>query len=125
MLILFRIITGLGVGGEWATGQTYICETFPSKMRGRFGAFMQTGALLGVALASIIGGFITPLIGWRSSFFISILPALLVIIIRKSLSESDVWLERKKVLAVQSAPETLSTFTTLFSKLYRKLFSYL
>jgi len=33
-LILFRIITGLGVGGEWATGQTYIGETFPAKFRG-------------------------------------------------------------------------------------------
>jgi MFS family permease len=122
MLLIFRIITGLGVGGEWATGQTYVCETFPPKMRGRFGAFMQTGAPLGITLASIIGGFVTPIIGWRASFFISILPALLVIIIRKSLPESDVWLERKKVAAIQSAPEKNSTFATLFSKSYRKLF---
>jgi MFS family permease len=122
MLILFRIITGLGVGGEWATGQTYVCETFPPKVRGRFGAFMQTGAPLGIALASVIGGFITPIIGWRASFFISILPALLVIIIRKSLPESDVWLERKNTVAVQSASEKINAFSTLFSKSYRKLF---
>ena len=39
-LIIFRIITGLGVGGEWATGQTYVNETFPAKLRGRFGALL-------------------------------------------------------------------------------------
>jgi MFS family permease len=78
-LILFRIITGLGVGGEWATGQTFIGETFPAKLRGRYGSLMQTGAPLGILLASLVGGFLTPYIGWRESFFISILPAFLVI----------------------------------------------
>ena len=33
-LLVFRVITGLGVGGEWATGQTLVGETFPAKMRG-------------------------------------------------------------------------------------------
>ncbi len=33
VLLVFRIITGLGVGGEWATGQTFIGETFPPKFR--------------------------------------------------------------------------------------------
>jgi MFS family permease len=36
-LILFRIVTGWGVGVEWATGQTYVNETFPAKLRGKFG----------------------------------------------------------------------------------------
>ena len=49
-LVLFRFITGLGVGGEWATGQTYINETFPDKFRAKFGAFMQSGAPVGVIL---------------------------------------------------------------------------
>jgi MFS family permease len=94
LLVTFRIITGLGVGGEWATGQTYVGETFPARVRGRYGAFMQTGAPIGVALASIVGGFIAPVIGWRASFFVSLLPAILVIFIRKQLPESDVWLMR-------------------------------
>jgi MFS family permease len=126
MLIVFRIITGLGVGGEWATGQTYVCETFPPKMRGRFGAFMQTGAPLGIALASIVGGFITPTIGWRASFFVSLLPAILVIVIRKKLPESDVWSERKKIITTATEKNVISNyanaFTSLFSKPYRKLF---
>ena len=87
VLLFFRILTGLGVGGEWATGQTYVGETFPPKMRGRYGAFMQTGAPLGIVLATIIGGFVATTIGWRTCFFISVLPALLVVYIRKRLPE--------------------------------------
>ncbi len=123
MLLLFRVITGLGVGGEWATGQTYIGETFPPAMRGKYGAVMQTGAPFGIVLASIVGGFVAPSIGWRASFFISILPALLVVVIRKRLPESDLWLKRKS-----EAPDRIArvrparTFFLLFSRAYRKLF---
>jgi MFS family permease len=127
LLLFFRIITGLGVGGEWATGQTYVGETFPPRMRGRYGAFMQTGAPFGIVLASIIGGFVAPEIGWRLCFFISVLPALLVVFIRKHLPESDLWVERRR-LAAQGKQEPTqvrgqgNTFLLLFSRLYRKLF---
>ncbi len=123
-LILFRIITGIGVGGEWATGQTYVGETFPPKVRGRFGAFMQTGAPVGVALAALVGGFLSPLIGWRASFMISVLPALLVIIVRKKLPESDLWEERKsmiksgKLSKAVAKDESGSSFLSLFSSDY-------
>jgi MFS family permease len=102
-LLIFRIITGLGVGGEWATGQTLVGETFPAKMRARFAAVMQTGAPLGIALAAIVGGFLEPLLadtlgehwGWRSCFLLSVSPAILVVIIRRHMPESDVWLARR------------------------------
>jgi len=126
VLIVFRIITGLGVGGEWATGQTYVGETFHARVRGRYGAFMQTGAPIGVALASVVGGFLAPAIGWRAAFFVSFLPALLVIFIRKKLPESDVWLERKRMGAEGTGEsrsiETQNRFLLLFTKAYRKLF---
>jgi MFS family permease len=128
LLVIFRIVTGLGVGGEWATGQTYVGETFHPKVRGRYGAYMQTGAPIGIALASLVGGFIAPHIGWRFSFFISILPAVLVIYIRRQLPESDFWLERKKsiqqgLLSKDTlAGERRSNFLMLFSQAYRKFF---
>ena len=106
-LLVFRVITGLGVGGEWATGQTLVGETFPAKMRARFAAVMQTGAPLGIALASVVGGFVQPALasafgpdrGWRGCFFLSVLPALLVVVIRRVMPESDVWLERRRLAA--------------------------
>jgi MFS family permease len=128
MLMAFRILTGLGVGGEWGTGQTYIGETFPAKVRGRYCSMMQTGAPLGIALASIIGGMLSPLIGWRPCFFISLLPALMVLFIRRHLPESDLWLHRKKV--IKSGIEVikvkgvsgLESFVQLFSASNRKYF---
>ena len=102
-LLVFRLVTGAGVGGEWATGQTLIGETFPARMRARFAAVMQTGAPIGIALASIVGGFVEPAFvrafglnwGWRSCFFLSLVPALLVIVIRQAMPESDVWSAHK------------------------------
>lgn len=126
LLVIVRIITGLGVGGEWATGQTYVGETFPAHSRGRYGAFMQTGAPIGVALASVIGGFVAPHIGWRAAFFISALPALLVVFIRKGLPESDVWQARQslegKSAAVPAWARVREQIALLFSDRYRKLF---
>jgi MFS family permease len=127
-LVVVRVITGLGVGGEWATGQTYVGETFPAHVRGRYGAFMQTGAPIGVALASVVGGFVAPMIGWRSAFFLSVLPALLVIFIRRRLPESDVWLagERMRSLREGGRRSGISDFMEkmrlLFSDSYRRLF---
>jgi MFS family permease len=126
ILIIFRIITGLGVGGEWATGQTYVGETFPPRVRGRYGAFMQTGAPIGVALASVVGGFVAPAIGWRPTFFVSVLPALLVVFIRRNLPESDIWLERQRLGrdggtgSGQTAQR--NRFLLLFTRAYRRLF---
>jgi MFS family permease len=106
-LLVFRILTGLGVGGEWATGQTFIGETFPARVRARFAAVMQTGAPLGIALAALVGGFAAPAFeslfgfdrGWRTCFFVSVIPALLVVVlIRRLMPESDIWVagrERK------------------------------
>ncbi|HVN78799.1 MAG TPA: MFS transporter [Terriglobia bacterium] len=101
LLLFFRVVTGLGVGGEWATGQTLVGETFPARMRARFAAVMQTGAPAGVALAAVVGAFVEPFFarsfgpgrGWRYCFFVSVLPALLVVAIRRFMPESDIWEE--------------------------------
>lgn len=121
-LLIFRIITGLGVGGEWATGQTYIGETFPAKLRGKFGAFMQTGAPIGIALAAVVGGFLEPVIGWRYCFYVSIIPALLVIFIRKKLPESDVWEEKRNHEVSGLIEKKLNKIKLLLSQNYRVLF---
>jgi len=128
LLMIFRILTGLGVGGEWGTGQTYIGETFPAKVRGRYCATMQTGAPLGIALASVVGGLISPHIGWRACFFISLLPAILVLFIRRYLPESDLWLRRKKNIKsglatfIDNGNMAFQQFKLLLSTANRKYF---
>jgi MFS family permease len=103
-LLVFRVITGLGVGGEWATGQTLVGETFPARVRARFAAIMQTGAPVGVGLAAAVGSFAEPFLaarfgahyGWRLCFVGSAAPALLVVAIRRLMPESDVWVESRR-----------------------------
>ena len=119
LLIIFRFITGFGVGGEWATGQIYINETFPDKLRAKFGAFMQSGAPIGVILASIVGGVVSPVIGWRMTFLLSIIPALMVVYIRKYLDESEVWIQNKDKYVNKNIIEE---FKQLLSKEHRKIF---
>ncbi|MBI3793400.1 MAG: MFS transporter [Nitrospinae bacterium] len=125
-LIFFRIITGLGVGGEWAAGQTFVGETFHPKVRGKYAALMQTGAPVGVALASVVGGLLGPEIGWRSCFVLSGLPALMVIYIRTGLPESDVWLESQRkgvqLKTSQLFADFIKKFLHLFSPEIRKHF---
>ena len=119
-LMVFRIVTGLGVGGEWGTGQTYVAETFPAKVRARYGAFVQTGAPVGVALASVVGGFLAPAIGWRACFLVSGIPALLVVVVRRRLPESDVWAARRG--EERRSPAGRSKIAVILSPPHRSVF---
>jgi MFS family permease len=97
-LILGRALVGLGVGGTWGGGQAMLGETFPPALRGRYGAVAQSGAPVGLGLATIIGSFLAPEIGWRNVFLVSVAPAL-ILLAWKYLPESDVWLEHRRRLA--------------------------
>ena len=93
-LIIYRSITGLGMGGGWAPGQSLIAESVPAKYRARYAAYVQTGAPLGILLAAAVSGHIAPVIGWRATFAISALPAFVVVAaVARFLPESDVWLD--------------------------------
>src|SRR5258708_11731919 len=61
-LIIFRSITGLGMGGGWAPGQSLVAESVPAERRARYAGYVQTGAPLGVLLAAAAGGYIAPAI---------------------------------------------------------------
>src|SRR5271170_2880394 len=59
-LLVFRSITGLGMGGGWAPGQSLVAESVPAERRARYAAYVQTGAPLGVLLAAAAGGYLAP-----------------------------------------------------------------
>jgi len=64
-------------------------------VRGRYGSYLQSGAVFGRFLATIVGFSVAPWLGWRWSFMLSALPALMVVAIRHGMPESDLW-ERDK-----------------------------
>lgn len=90
-LLMARVITGLGVGGEWAAGHALVAETFPPAARGRAGALLQTAAPVGVGLATLIGTFVAPAVGWRACLIGSSATALLAFVARRAMPESDLW----------------------------------
>src|SRR5215471_7444629 len=67
-LIIYRSITGLGMGGGWAPGQSLIAESIPAEYRARYAGYVQTGAPLGILMAAAISGSLTPIVGWRMTF---------------------------------------------------------
>jgi MFS family permease len=95
-LLVARAITGLGVGGEWAVANALVGETVPPHVRGRYGSYLQSGAAVARFLATVVAYSLAPLIGWRWTFIMSALPALIVVLIRRQMPESDVWLASRR-----------------------------
>ncbi|MFN0124269.1 MAG: MFS transporter [Blastocatellia bacterium] len=87
-LLFWRAFLGLGMGGEWACGAALVAETWPAHLRGRAMAIMQSGWALGYILAALLAALILPLYGWRALFLVGVLPALLIVWIRRHVPET-------------------------------------
>ncbi|HMF96971.1 MAG TPA: MFS transporter [Vicinamibacterales bacterium] len=92
-LAVFRILLGLGMGGEWATGAALVSETFPARHRGKALAFVQSSWAIGYGLAALVNLIVMPLWGWRGVFFVGVVPALLTLWIQQNVREPKMWLE--------------------------------
>jgi MFS family permease len=99
-LLAARSIQGLGFGGEWAVGAVLISETIRPEVRGRVVGAVQAGWATGYGLAVLISVVLftqlPPDIGWRVFFFIGLLPALLVLWIRRNITEAPLFAETQK-----------------------------
>lgn len=90
-LAVFRVLLGLGMGGEWATGAALVAETWPSRHRGKALGIMQSSWAVGYALAAGVTALVLPRFGWRAVFFVGVLPALLTLWIRRRVEEPEIW----------------------------------
>src|SRR6185295_19042664 len=91
-LAVFRVLLGIGMGGEWATGVALVSETFPARHRGKALAFVQSSWAIGYGLAALVNLIVMPLWGWRGVFFVGVLPALFTLWIRRKVEEPKIWL---------------------------------
>src|SRR3954471_7814259 len=112
MLAAFRFILGLGMGGEWNTGATLVAETWPSELRAKAIAIVQSSWAIGYAAAALVSGLVLRYFDWRVVFFFGLLPAAVTLWIRKDVPESEMW---KAGRAEKSAAVP---FRTLFSAKY-------
>ena len=96
-LALARLVLGLGMGGEWATGAALVAETWPPEHRGKAMGFMQSAWAIGYALAAAVNVVVLPRFGWRAVFFVGLVPALVTLWIRRRVDESPLWLAGRQV----------------------------
>src|SRR5436190_2751045 len=89
-LLIFRFLAALGIGGEWAVGASLLSETWPRKWRPWMAAVLQSGVNIGVLVAVAANIFLAKAEP-RWLFLVGILPALLVLWIRRSVPETIEW----------------------------------
>ena len=87
-LLVLRFVTGLGLGGELPVASTLVAEVAPARRRGRMLALLESFWAYGWILAALVGYLVVPDYGWRIAFLIGGLPALYVLVLRRSLPES-------------------------------------
>jgi putative MFS transporter len=94
-LLVFRIIQGIGLGGEVPVAAAYISELTRAKGRGRFVLLYELVFPIGLVGASLVGLWVVPRWGWQWMFVIGAAPALLALVLRRLLPESPRWLAIK------------------------------
>jgi SHS family lactate transporter-like MFS transporter len=93
VLIVLRLLYGIGMGGEWGLGAALAMEKVPVERRGFFSGLLQEGYAFGYLLATLMSLLLMNWLGlsWRWLFGLSIIPALISLIIRYRVKESEVW----------------------------------
>jgi MFS transporter, SHS family, lactate transporter len=91
VLLILRALYGIAMGGEWGVGASLTMESIPAHARGLVSGLLQSGYPAGYFVASIVYGVLFEYIGWRGMFMVGVLPALLVLYIRRKVPESPSW----------------------------------
>ena len=108
LFIVCRFLLGLGMGGEWASGEILVAESWPKQHRGKVVGMVQSGWGFGFIMAAILATFVLPIStfnlnmlpfvntdfpveSWRVLFFLGVLPAGLVFYVRRVCEEPEIW----------------------------------
>ena len=93
VLLVLRLLYGVGMGGEWGLGAALAMEKVPASRRGFYSGLLQQGYALGYLLAAVVYLLISNFThwGWRGLFAFSLLPALVSLWLRTRVRESEAW----------------------------------
>ncbi len=116
-LVAYRIIAGLGLGGEFGIGMALAAEAWPASKRARASSYVALGWQGGVLLAALVTPMLLPVIGWRGMFLVGLLPALVAFIVRLTLHEPEIFVKKhaaKKENSFRLLVKDGKTFRTTF-----------
>ncbi len=94
-LAIYRFLTALGIGGEWAAGATLVAEVWPESMRVKAAGLLQWAWGAGYFLAAGLSLLLADR-SWRALFFVGVVPALVAVIVRLNVREPERWIEHRR-----------------------------
>lgn len=107
-LVAWRVLVGLGMGGEWSCGSVLVAETWPAQHRAKAMGIMQAGWAIGALFAAGLSALVLESWGWRVLFLFGAAPAVLAFAVRRTVAEPEVW----------TARTTESRWSEIFSPVY-------
>jgi MFS family permease len=113
---LFRLLAGIGIGGEWALAGTYVAEAWPEDRRKMGAGYLQTGYYTGFFLAAALNFTVGAHFGWRAMFLCGLVPVLLSLYIIFKVKEPEKWAKS----AAQALTKTSSPLAQIFGAQYRR-----
>lgn len=118
VLGLLRLVSSLGIGGEWAAGASMVAEVVPEKRRVEAGALLYTSAPIGLFLATFVNQQIArhwlaahPEVSWRWVFACGVLPAAVAVLVRLFVREPERWQKATGDVAAQTPARLRELFT--------------
>jgi len=114
---IFRLLAGLGIGGEFVGAATFVVEELPERRRVMATGVMNSGYYLGVFIAAGLNDVIGAQYGWRVMFALGLLPALFIAYVRAYVQEPERWRAR---MAETGGWRARDSFLALFSPEYRR-----
>ncbi len=93
-LALYRFLTALGIGGEWAAGAAIVAESWPEDKRAQAAGVLQSAWAVGFFLAAAFNLWLSEY-GWRALFVVGVLPAFVSIAIFLWVKEPDRWVQAR------------------------------
>ena len=132
-LLIFRLLLGIAIGADYAITPTIIAEFSPAKHRGMLLSLAGAAWFIGAFGAYGIGTLLIPLgdVSWRYMFLIGIIPAIIILVLRRDVPESPRWLlshgknekanESMEIIDSKAHIQAPVTYTkTKISDLFRK-----
>ena len=112
-LAAFRLIAGIGIGGEWALAGTYVAEAWPEDRRKMGAGYLQTGYYTGFFLAAALNFTVGAHFGWRAMFLCGVAPVVLSLYIVLKVKEPERWQQA-------TSADRVSPLRAIFAAPYRK-----
>ena len=117
-LAIYRFLTALGIGGEWAAGAALVAEVWPEEKRARAAGILQSAWAAGFLLAATINLSLRDY-GWRPIFVVGVAPAFVAILVRWCVREPERWVQ-SRANETGPRPGALGNLRELFAPAWRR-----